>query len=209
MHNLRIFSIKKQIIIDGVPRMTISARLPATSAVVFGLLACVEASAQVKIDISSEDARKAAGVTYLDDLAVHDTALIYQHFCIKDGGLYVPGWTAPADLASSNHASSGIILRIEILPGKKIKGEWVDAAKAQRVAQGNSGAPAVLSKEDYNKEAREAINRLFKGGVFGVNSCDDEQRQNPLRPMSLFMVESINGFSKISELLASVKKADK
>jgi hypothetical protein len=174
------------------------------------LLFCVNATAQVKMDVTSEDARKAAGQVYLDDLAVHDTALIYQNFCIKDGGLYVPGWTNPADLADTSWASTGIILRIEILPAKKIKGVWVDAAKAQHVAQGNTTASSTLNKEDYNKAVRDAVNRLFVGGDFGVNSCDDEQRQNPLRPMSLFSVESINGFTRISELLASVRsKADK
>ncbi len=190
--------------------MTKSAKIVATIAVIFGLLACVDASAQVLIDISSEDARKAAEKTYLDDLAVHDTALIYEGFCIKDGGLYVPGWIEPANLAADTYAQKGIILRIEILPGKKIKGVWVDAAKAQHIAQGNAAAPDVLSKEDYNKEVIKRINGLFHGGFLGYNSCDEEQKLNTLRTMTLYAVESINGFSKISELFTSVKqKSDK
>jgi len=103
----------------------------------------------VKLDISSDQARKAAGVTTLDDLSIHDTALIYQNFCIKDGGLYVPGWTVPANLSadSPSWAASGIIRRIEILPAKTIKGLWVDAVKAQHIAQGNTTAPSVLSMD--------------------------------------------------------------
>jgi hypothetical protein len=37
-----------------------------------------------------------------------------------------------------------------------------------------------------------------------VMSCEDERRANPLRTLNLFSLESINGFSKVSELLASV-----
>jgi hypothetical protein len=190
--------------------MKIPAKTLALSAFVMGLLACVDASAQVKIDISGDDARKAAGINYIDDLAVHDTALIYESYCIKDNGLYIPGWTIPADLASSTYASTGVLLRIEILPGKKIKAILVDAAKAQSIAKGNASAPAVLSKEDYNKEVRTVVNRIFDGGLFGVNSCDEEQKQNPLRTLNVYAVDSINGYSKLSDLLASVKsKADK
>ena len=145
------------------------------------MLSSVNASAQLKIDIGSEDAKKASGQTSLDDLAVHETAFIYESFCLKDGGLYVPGWTVPANLASSDiYAASGLILRIEVLPGKKIRGNWVDAANAQLVAQGKL-IESSMTKEEYSKEARLLISRIFSG-FFGVINCDDEQRQNPLRP---------------------------
>ncbi|MEI6730240.1 MAG: hypothetical protein WCL30_03190 [Pseudomonadota bacterium] len=159
----------------------------------------------MKIDINSDDARKAINKTIIDDLAVHDTALIYESFCVKDGGLYIPNWITPANLADSTYNASGIILRIEILPGKRMKGNFINAAKAQNVAKGNQNAQAVLSKDDYNKEVRESINRIFQGGEFGVKNCDEEQKSNPLRQTTLYSVESINGFSKLSELLAAVK----
>ena len=116
----------------------------------------------------------------------------------------------PADLADGSFFATGIALRIEILPGKELKGIWVDAAKAQQIAKGNSKAKSVLDKDEYSKVARQHIRNIFFGGFVGTQSCDDEQRANPLRLMNLYAVESINGFSKISELLTSVKaKADK
>ena len=131
-------------------RMLRSSKTVSAIGAIVGFLTCsINTSAQVKLDISSDQARKAAGVTTLDDLSIHDTALIYQNFCIKDGGLYVPGWTVPANLSadSPSWAASGIIRRIEILPAKTIKGLWVDAVKAQHIAQGNTTAPSVLSMD--------------------------------------------------------------
>jgi hypothetical protein len=43
-------------------------------------------------------------------------------------------------------------------------------------------------------------------GFFGVNSCDEIQRENALRPLTVYPLESINGFTKLSDLLASVTK---
>jgi len=194
-------------------RMLRSSKTVSAIGAIVGFLTCsINTSAQVKLDISSDQARKAAGVTTLDDLSIHDTALIYQNFCIKDGGLYVPGWTVPANLSadSPSWTASGIILRIEILPAKTIKGVWVDAVKAQHIAQGNTTAPSVLSMDEYNKLVRQSINQLFAGGSFGVNDCAELQKKNLMRQMTLYAVETINGYSKISELLASVKpKSDK
>jgi hypothetical protein len=130
------------------------------------VMVCATAIAQVTIDISADAARKAAGTIYLEDLAVHDTALIYENFCVKDGSLYVPGWTIPANLAADTYTASGLILRIEIMPGRKIKGTWVDAAKAQRIAKGNTDTTDVISKENYNQAVRKAIARIFDGGFF-------------------------------------------
>jgi hypothetical protein len=192
--------------------MSRSSKTVSTIGAIVGFLACsINTSAQVKLDISSDQARKAAGVTNLDDLSVHDTALINENFCIKDGGLYVPGWTVPANLSDApTWAASGIILRIEILPTRKIKGVWVDAARAQHIAQGNATVSSALSTDDYNKLVRESINIIFSGGLFGVNDCDDLQRRNSMRQMTLYTVETINGYSTISELLSSVKpKSDK
>ncbi len=179
---------------------------PATFAIIlFSLLSGARANAQIKIDISSDDARKAANETTIDDLAVHDTAFIYANFCINNGGLYVPGWTRPANLASDTYAATGIVLRVEILPAKKLKGTWVDAAQTQLVAKGNPKSPPVLSKDTYNRHVINAINSIFSGGSWGINACDDDQRANPLRKLTLYAVDSINGFSKISELLASAQ----
>lgn len=85
------------------------------------IVSCTTAIAQVTIDISADEARKVAGIIYLEDLAVHDTALIYQNFCVKDSGLYIPGWTVPANLAADSYTASGIILRIEIIPGGMLR----------------------------------------------------------------------------------------
>jgi hypothetical protein len=52
--------------------------------------------------------------------------------------------------------------------------------------------------------AIDYIYGLYDGGWFGVMSCEEERRANPLRTLNLFSLESINGFSKVSELLASV-----
>src|SRR5262249_26794956 len=83
------------------------------------------ALAQMKVDIPAETARRAAKKTYVDDLAVRDTALIYQNLCVENGSLFVPGWTVPADLANSTYQQTGIILRVEVLPGKKLKGTLI------------------------------------------------------------------------------------
>ena len=167
-------------------------------------LIVVPAYAQVKIDVSAETARRAANKTYLDDLAVHDTALIYQSICIENESLFVPGWTIPADLAASDYKATGLMLRIEVLPGKKLKATLIDAAQGQGIAKGHSNEPKTLSASDYNVEVINYVNGLFAGGAFGVDTCEEERRANPLRTLNLFSIESINGFTKISELLASV-----
>ena len=159
---------------------------------------------QVKIDLPLETVKKAANVTYLDDLAVHDTALLYLPFCIDNGAIYVPGWSTPRDLANSQYQESGLLLRVEVLPGKKLKASLVDGAQAQAIAKGRSNAPSVLSTTDYNKEVIAYLNHIYEGGLFGVGSCEEERRQNPLRVLNLFNLESINGFTKLSDLLASV-----
>jgi hypothetical protein len=171
-----------------------------TCAILFSAPTC----AQVKIDVPAETARRAANTTYLDDLAVHDTALIYQSVCVDNGALFVPGWTHPADLASSTYAASGLILRIEVLPGKKLKAILVDAAQAQAIAKGHSNEPKTLSTSDYNSAVIAYVHRFYEGGLFGVITCEEERRLNPLRTLNLFSLENINGFVKISELLASV-----
>ena len=85
------------------------------------VLSACSALAQMKVDLPAETARKAAKKTYLDDLAVRDTALIYRNLCVENGSLFVPGWTVPADLANSNYQQSGIILRVEVLPARSSK----------------------------------------------------------------------------------------
>jgi hypothetical protein len=172
---------------------------------VLGYAFCSFAQAQVAVDISSETAKRANDIKTLDDLAVNDTALLYNgSFCINDGMLYMPGWLQPADLATNNLASTGLILSVEVLPGKKLRGRFVDAAQAQKIAQGKTTEPSNMTKEEYNAEVIKSIYSLFDGGFFGTNQCEDEQKQSPLRKMNLFAVESLNGHTKISDLLASV-----
>jgi hypothetical protein len=161
--------------------------------------------AQMKVDLPAETVRRAAKVTYVDDLAVHDTALIYRSFCLENGSLFVPGWTEPADLANSTYTASGLMLRIEVLPGKKLKGTLIDAAQAQGIAKGRSNEPKALSQSAYNDEVIKYVNGLYGGDLFfGVSPCEEERRTNPLRMLNLLSLESINGFTKVSELLFSV-----
>jgi hypothetical protein len=172
---------------------------------VLGYAFCSFAQAQVAVDISSETAKRANDIKTLDDLAVNDTALLHSgSFCINDGMLYMPGWLQPADLATNNLASTGLILSVEVLPGKKLRGRFVDAAQAQKIAQGKTTESSNMTKDEYNAEVIKSIYSLFDGGFFGTNQCEDEQKQSPLRKMNLFAVESLNGHTKISDLLASV-----
>jgi hypothetical protein len=169
----------------------------------FSTMTSGKAFSQVKLDVTSDVARQAARVTTIDDLSVHDTAFVYNSpFCIKDSALYVPGWTSPMDLAATSYDKHGTVLKIEILPGKRLKGTFVDAAQAQRVARGATNAPSTLSKEDYGRSIISMIYTLFRPGLFGTKDCDEEIRTNTLRTTNLYVVDSLNGFLKISELLA-------
>jgi hypothetical protein len=160
--------------------------------------------AQMKIDLPADTLRKLANVTYLDDLAIHDTALIAKYLCIDNGAIFVPGWTTLADLGNAQYQASGVMLRVEVLPGKKLKGTLIDAAQAQAVAKGRPNVPGTLSTAEYNNEVITYVDGLYKGGGFGIETCEEERRQNPLRTLNLFSLESINGFTKISDLIASV-----
>lgn len=173
------------------------------------LMACFASSAeaQVAVDINSDTARRAADTKTLDDLAVNDTALFWGNaFCVQDNALYMPGWTEPLNLATGGYAVTGAVaLRVEVLPGKKLRGRFVDAAQAQKIAQGDTAAPSNMTKGDYNKVVIDKIEALFHGGyLFGTQLCEEAQRQNPLRKLNLFAVESLNGYTKLSDLLASV-----
>jgi hypothetical protein len=96
-------------------------------------------------------------------------------------------------------------MRIEVLPGKKLKGTLADAAQAQEIARGHSNAPRVLTQSAYNQAViRDFVNYLYIGGEFGVRPCEQERRENPLRTLNLFSLESVNGFTKLSDLLGSV-----
>jgi hypothetical protein len=168
------------------------------------LFAC-EAVSQMKIDVPADTVRKLANITYLEDLSVNDTALIYQTVCVENGGLFVPSWTVPSDLAKSEYKQTGLLLRIQVLPGKKLRGTLVDGAQAQAIAKGRPNEPASLVGDTYKEAVISYVNGLYVGGFFGVLSCDDERRSNPLRTLTLFSLESINGFTKLSDLIASAK----
>ena len=152
---------------------------------------------QVMIDIEANVARHAANQTTLDDLSVNDTAYIYDGFCIKDGALYIPGWVVPVNYSNDTYTASGVILQLRVLPGKRLSATYVDARQVQLKAQGNTNAASVLSKEDYNKSVREAINQIFHGGFFGTVTCEDELKSNPLRKTEFFAIDSLNGHKKL------------
>ncbi len=170
------------------------------------LLAGAPVQAEMLIDVDVTTARASVGETTLDDLSINDTAMIYQSFCLKDDRLYIPGWTTPTDLAASTYPATGVMLKLAVLPGKKLRMNFIDAAQAQSMAKGNISAPPVMTAESYNKDVREAVNRLFGGGAFGTATCDEEQRQNPLRTLTVFEVDSINGYNKLSDVLEAAKK---
>jgi hypothetical protein len=124
--------------------------------------------------------RKLANKTYLEDLSVNDTALIYQSMCVDNGGLFVPGWVVPADLAKSDYKAQGLLLRIQVLPGKKLRGTLIDAGQAQAMAKGHPNEPASLVGDDYKQAVISYVDGIYNGGFFGVLSCEDERRSNPL-----------------------------
>jgi hypothetical protein len=169
-------------------------------------LSTISAQSQVKMDASAESVRRLAKQTYLEDLAVNDTALTFANMCADNGALYLPGWTVPADLAASTYAQTGLILRIQVLPGRKVKGILVDAAQAQAIAKGKTNEPPSLDPAAYKLAVINYVNGLYNGSFFGPQSCEEERRLNPLRTLTLYSLESINGFTKVSDLLASVSK---
>ena len=171
-------------------------------------MACLFAGAaqsQVKLDAPADLVRRLAKQTYLEDLAVNDTAFLYSSSCIENGALFVPGWTRPADLGASDYAQTGVIIRITVQPGKKLRATLVDAAQAQAVAKGKLNASPSLTPEAYKEAVVTYVNNIYTGGIFGPLLCEDERRMNPLRTLTLYPIESINGFSKISDLIASAK----
>jgi hypothetical protein len=123
-----------------------------------------------------------------------------------EAGLYIPGWREPASFDHSWKAS-GVVLRVEVLPGKTLKATYVDARQAQLKATGAANSEVPMGKADYNHEVRDRIAEIFDGDKFlsGTSSCDEVERINPLRHTDLYAVESINGFTKLSDLLAPVK----
>jgi hypothetical protein len=132
--------------------------------VALGMVVVTDARAQVQIDINDNQARQAAGRTYLEDLAIHDTALIYTgSLCVKDGAIYVPNWVEPANLANGTYTSTGIIAKSEVLPGRRLKILLVDERQAQLQALGRVGEKSDMTKEDYNKQVRDFIHGMFVG----------------------------------------------
>jgi hypothetical protein len=173
---------------------------------VIGVLCSQAAHAQVQIEITNDQARQAQGATYLSDLAVHDIAFLYNGLCTTDSGLYIPGWQEPTSFDYTWKAS-GIVLRVVVLPGKRLKAAYVEARQAQLKATGAAGSEAPMSKADYNHEVRDKIAEIFEGERFfsGTSTCDELERNNPLRHIDFYAVQSINGFTKLSDLVASVK----
>ncbi len=176
----------------------------AAAILAFGMLSD-DAIAEMLIDVDADMTRKVVQETTLEDLSINDSAIIYSNFCVKDNRLYILGWTTPTNLATASYSATGVTLKAVVLPGKRLKITYVDAAQAQAVAKGNTSAPPVLSPADYKRAVREDVNRIFTGGLFSTETCDDEQRRNPLQKLALFDIESINGQTSISGLLKSAE----
>lgn len=168
----------------------------------FGL--ATSSVAQVLMDAPYDRVLRANAQTTLDDLSINDTALIYRQVCLEGREMKVMGWAEPSDLANSTYNSSGILLKVTVLPGRRLRGTFVDAAQAQAIAKGNPSAPPVLSESDLKKEVREWLGQIYEGGYFGMATCEQTASENPLREMTLFTLDSLNGATTISELLDSV-----
>lgn len=142
---------------------------------------------------------------YLENLSVNDKAFIYNDFCVTDGSLYVPGWITPADVSGNEYNATGILLKIEVLSGRRLRAQFVDAAQAQSIARGNQKSPPVLDASGYKNAILAQINDLYRATIFGTVGCDELQRENTLRTLTLYSVETLNGFTKISDLLRYAK----
>jgi hypothetical protein len=117
---------------------------------------------------------------------------------------YLDGPNLPI-LRRAPNTGGGTILKIEVLPGKKLKATYVDATQAQKIARGQPRAVSNISKDDYNNSIIEEIDSLFDPGIFvDVRDCDELIKLNFMRPTQLYAIDTLNGFTKISELLASV-----
>jgi hypothetical protein len=183
--------LKKQIFISALAALVLSLHTTASYS-------------QVSVDIDAETARRAVGTMFLEDLSVNDNAYIYSNLCVKDNGLYITGWTVPANHSKDTYTDSGVTLQIRVLSGRRLAVWFVDARQVQLKAQGNPSAGAVLSKEEYDKAVRRDIERIFSGDLFHTPMCDDELRSNPLRKTDLFAVDTLNGYKKLSDVLRSV-----
>ncbi len=165
------------------------------------------ALAQVQVDIDQETASRSANRIEIRGLSVNDIAYLYSAYCIKDGGLFVTGWSIPVNYGDSTWNASGIVTQIEVLPGRKIEAKFVDARQAQLKAQGNTKYEVEMPKEEYNKLVREKVSSFFNGGFLDSSPmCDEILKANPMQKPDLFAVDSLNGFKKLSELLKSVEK---
>jgi hypothetical protein len=51
--------------------------------------------------------------------------------------------------------------------------------------------------ERTRRRSLSYVNDIYEGGFLGQASCDAERRSNPVRTLTLFNLESINGFTKI------------
>jgi hypothetical protein len=160
------------------------------------------AAGQVILDTDSETVRKLAGKVYLADLSVGDVAVVYNVICVKDGALYMPGWTLIHNLALDNYKGDGVAFKVSMLPANQIALVIVDERQAQLKAQGDQNAKPVLSNQEYSKALIDQINDFYDGGFLLSTSCDDLQRLNPLRKLVLYAVKTINGYSSISKLIS-------
>jgi hypothetical protein len=134
------------------------------------------AQSQVKLDAPPDVVRRLAKKTYLEDLAVNDTAHIYSTVYIENGALHVPGWTEPADLGHNNYPQTGVILRITVLLGRKVRGTLVDAAQAQAFAKGNLNEPPSLTPDAYKEAVVSYVYNIYSGGIFVALLCEERTR---------------------------------
>jgi hypothetical protein len=155
------------------------------------------------VDITYEEVRRVSTTISLEDLSINDTGFLHGNFCIDNEMLYMPGWSVVQDLAGSQYDASGIMYQARVLPGRKVELRVVDAAQAQKVARGFISAEKTLDDKSFNERILSMIENLFRSSFFGSRACAAADRDNPLRDIVLFSVESINGHARMSDLLAS------
>jgi hypothetical protein len=105
--------------------------------------------------------------------------------------------------------TTGILLKIEVLSGRRLRAQFVDATQAQSIARGNQKSSPVLDDSGYKNAILAQINDLYRTTIFGTVDCDELQRENTLRTLTLYSMETLNSFDKISDLLRYAKSGSK
>lgn len=146
-------------------------------------------SQEFKVDISPEQGDALTGKIRADDLAVNDLAYFYpSQLCREGQGLFLPSSEEPRSLPNEY----SFIMKVEILPDKRIKAELLPPSK-----------PSEFNKEDINKLIQDLIepDSIFEGsGMY----CDYTMKFW-LRDIFLMPLVSIDGHDKLTDLIKDLE----